>query len=50
MSTALVYVLFIYILDFKEPHKKKANGLKSHELGGQFTSAQRKIALGGCLM
>ena len=32
-------------LDFRKPHKKNSSGVKSHDLGGQFTSPLREITI-----
>ena len=34
-----------HMCDLTKPHKKKSNGVKSHDLGGQFTSPPREMTM-----
>ena len=42
-NSRMVWGSLAYTFPFRKPQRKKSNGVKSHDLGGQFTSPRREI-------
>lgn len=47
LRASVLYGLLAKTCDLRKPHKKKASGVKSHDLGAQFTSPPREMTMSG---